>query len=131
MLNQTGIERKEYGNCLSMLEDTNMRFSMSCRVQPSGKEEPNDYGYKVIHAGTPLYGDLSKRDEQPMKTEGEGDVTGLLFSDLDVTNVSTKATVNAAVLVWGIVNTDRVAEDVATKLESAKDKMPPTITLVK
>lgn len=131
MLNQTGVERKEYGISSSMLEDTNMRFSMSCKVQPTGDEEPNEYGYKVIHAGMPLYGDLTKRDETPFKTSGDGKPAGLLFSDVDVTATTTKATVNASILVWGIVNEDRVAEDVATKLEEVKENLPPTITVVK
>ena len=133
MLNQTIVESKEFGISLSMLEDTNMRFSMSCKVKPSGSEEANEYGYKLIHAGTPLYGDLTKRDEQPLKTEdeGSGTIVGLLFSDLDVTNVKPEGTLNAAVLVWGIVNLDRVAEDVATKLEEKKADLPSMITLVR
>jgi hypothetical protein len=129
MLNQTGIRKVSAGMNKSILEDDKLFFSMSCKVVGTGTKANSD-GNKIIKAGTPLAGDLQNRDIAFTVATSADNVVGILFNDVDVTDVADGDSVNATVIVFGFVNVDKLDESVKTAL-TADIQKALNITFVK
>ena len=73
----------------------------------------NTEGKKILKAGTPMAGSLTKRDTAFTKASGNNAV-GVLLHDVDVT----AGTNNGTLLIFGFVNTDRIDATTAALLTS-------------
>lgn len=84
-------------------------------------------GKKIIKAGTPLTGDLTKRTTAFTKTATDN-VVGVLLHDLDVTAGDT----NGTVLIFGFVDLDKLESDVESQItETIKTALKGKITFLK
>jgi hypothetical protein len=115
MLNQTGIRKVSAGMNKSILEDDKLFFSMSCTISGSGIEA-NEDGNKIIKAGTPLSGNLQDREEAFTVATDATNVAGILFNDVDVTDINEGDTVNGTVLIFGFVNIEKLDDTVVSAL---------------
>lgn len=99
-MNKTGITHKSYGMTKQILAVTDTFVSFPCKVTTD----------VLVKAGTPVSGDISNRLTPFTVTAADGEPIGVIMHDIepnDGTNVA-----NAAVLVFGWVNKNRVEEDV-------------------
>ena len=104
MLNQTGVTKTQYTNVTQILFNTQQFISVSCLVDDTGVTAVD--GRKIIKAGTPVSGDLA--DRKAAFSKAATDVVGMLMHDVDVTT----SPANAACLLQGAVNLDRLEDDV-------------------
>lgn len=82
-------------------------------------------GRKVQKAGTPVTGDLTARATE--FTVATSDAVGVLVHDVDVT----EGAENATVLLFGFVDLNKVDDDVAAKIETAKASLDGKVTFLK
>lgn len=114
-MNKSGITHKSYGSTKQILAVTDVFVSFSCKVTTSG----------LVKAGTPVSGDISNRLTPFTVTPADGTPVGVIMHDIEPNDGTTIA--NAAVLVFGWVNKNRVEDDVkalyttdiVTKLKAA------------
>lgn len=135
MLNQTGIKVNSYGNVDQILFATQYQVSVGIVVDSTGVTAGAD-GKKILKAGTPVSGDLTKRETAFKKIaaavakEGETSTTtqpvaeGVLLHDVDVTSGEG----NATLLLFGFVNLNRL--DTATKA-LITDDVKADLTMIK
>lgn len=83
-------------------------------------------GKKIQKAGTPVAGDLTARTTS-FTVAGADDAVGVLVHDVDVT----EGAENASVLIFGFVDLNKVEEDVAAKIETAKSALNGKVTFLK
>lgn len=83
-------------------------------------------GRKIQKAGTPVSGDLTARTTE-FTVAGADDAVGVLVHDVDVT----EGAENGTVLIFGFVDLNKVEEDVATKIETAKAALDGKVTFLK
>lgn len=101
MFNDTGIKTQSYGNTTQILFAVEHQVSVGCLVNESmGVDED---GKKIVKAGTPLSGDLTKRETAFTKAS-DSDAVGVLLHDVDVTNGDN----NGTCLIFGFVNLNRI-----------------------
>ena len=86
-------------------------------------------GKKIVKAGTPISGDLRKRDAANAFTVASGsDATGVLVHDVDVTAGSE----NATCLIFGFVDENKLESDVLAKwTEGIITALEGHVTLIK
>lgn len=136
MLNQTGVVKTSYGNVNQILFAPEHRIGVGVVVDDS--KYVTEGGKKIVKAGTPLVGDLTKRNAvftvytaTTQTTEGGGTTStttsvpvGVLEHDVDVT----LGEANGSLVVFGGVNLARY--DSETKKMITADvisKMPRII----
>lgn len=125
MLNQSGIKKVSATTRKIILIAPELAFSLSCKVANTGVEAGDD-GKKMVLAGTPLVGDLEKRDTA-FTVASEGDTPcGILLHDVDVT----AGNANGSVVIFGFVDSSKLESSVAEKLDSTMREKLPKITFV-
>lgn len=127
MLNKTGIHKTTYAGPTQILANVEMQYAVGCIVD-------EDLGVEgIVKAGTPVYIDTLDTQEPvvaPVVADGEEieaiEANAILLHDVDVA----KGNANGTALLFGVVNLNRVDEDIATKLE-AEGNMVGQIFLVR
>lgn len=116
MLNQTGIKKSSYVSTNQILFNTDPFVAVSIIVDDAlGVTDPAT-GRKLVKAGTPLAGDLTKRETAFVEVNAASasvasDATGILLHDVDVTT----GDANGTLLIFGFVNVDRIDATVMAK----------------
>lgn len=118
MLNQTGVKKMSYGNVRQILFTPQDRIGLSIFVDASTYVEEG--GRKLVKAGTPMSGDLRKRDVVFTVTGAADTPVGVLEHDVDVT----LGEANGSLVVFGGVNLARyddttkamITDDIVSKL---------------
>lgn len=116
MLNQTGIKKGSYVSTNQILFNTDPFVAVSIIVDDTlGVVDPAS-GRKLVKAGTPLTGDLTKREVAFAKVNEANDslasnAKGILLHDVDVTT----GDANGTLLIFGFVNVDRIDATVMEK----------------
>ncbi len=116
MLNQTGIKKSSYVSTNQILFNTDPFVAVSIIVDDAmGVVDPAT-GRKIVKAGTPLAGDLTKRETaftavNEASSTVASDAKGILLHDVDVTT----GDANGTLLIFGFVNVDRIDATVMAK----------------
>lgn len=116
MLNQKGIKKSSYVSTNQILFNTDPFVAVSIIVDAAlGVADPAT-GRKLVKAGTPLAGDLTKRETAFVAVDEASasvaaDVKGILLHDVDVTT----GNANGTLLIFGFVNVDRIDATVMEK----------------
>lgn len=116
MLNQTGIKKSSYVSTNQILFNTDPFVAVSIIVDNAmGVADPAT-GRKIVKAGTPLTGDLTKRETaftavNEASSTVASDAKGILLHDVDVTT----GKANGTLLIFGFVNVDRIDATVMAK----------------
>jgi hypothetical protein len=116
MLNQTGIKKSSYISTNQILFNTDPFVAVSIIVDDTlGVTDPAT-GRKLVKAGTPLAGDLTKRKTAFAAVNNASDslasdAKGILLHDVDVTT----GKANGTLLIFGFVNVDRIDTTVMKK----------------
>lgn len=132
MLNQTNVNITSGTTRKTILVDEQNSTAFSCMVTNDGVSVDDD-GRKIIKAGTPVSGDLTKREtafkvvakvSKQAKEGGDDDDTndtptttadpavGIILHDVDVT----KGTANSQVVVFGFIDVSKLDSDVVAML---------------
>ena len=116
MLNQTKIKKSSYVSTNQILFNTDPFVAVSIIVNGTlGVTDPAT-GRKLVKAGTPLTGDLTKRETafvavNKASASLASDAKGILLHDVDVTT----GNANGTLLIFGFVNVDRIDTTVMAK----------------
>ena len=116
MLNQAGIKKSSYVSTNQILFNTDPFVAVSIIVDATlGVADPAT-GRKIVKAGTPLTGDLTKREMAFAEVNKASDslasdAKGILLHDVDVTT----GDANGTLLIFGFVNIDRIDTTVMEK----------------
>lgn len=108
MYNQSGIHKVSGVPRTQILFNVQNQMSVSIKLGKNFAGATTENGRKIVKAGTPLTGDLTKRST-PFTAASGNDAVGVLLHDVDVTEYDA----NGSLLIWGFVNLDRV--DATTK----------------
>lgn len=108
MYNQSGISKVSGVPRTQILFNVQNQMSVSIKLGKNFAGATTENGRKIVKAGTPLTGDLTKRST-PFTAASGNDAVGVLLHDVDVTEYDA----NGSLLIWGFVNLDRV--DATTK----------------
>lgn len=114
MLNQTEVKRVSAGTRKTILVDEMNSTAFSIVVDDTGVSAGAD-GKKIIKAGTPLSGNLQARNTAWVK-DATANAKGILLHDVDVTGLTSGATRNAQVVVFGFIDVSKVDTDVQAML---------------
>ena len=120
MLNQGGITKKSGYSARQILANVDLQYSIGVVVaQAAGTDG-------VVKAGTPVTGDLDDRTT-PFTKAGAGDAVGVLLHDVSVKDGDG----NATLLIFGFVNTNRLADDVKALITSdVKEALAAKVTFL-
>lgn len=116
MLNQAGVKKSSYVSTNQILFNTDPFVAVSIIVDDAlGVTDPAT-GRKLVKAGTPLAGDLTKRETafvavNEASASVASDAKGILLHDVDVTT----GDANGTLLIFGFVNVDRIDATVMAK----------------
>lgn len=113
MLNQTGVKKSSYVSTNQILFNTDPFVAVSIIVDGAlGVADPAT-GRKLVKAGTPLAGDLTKRETAfvAVNEASASGAKGILLHDVDVTT----GNANGTLLIFGFVNVDRIDATVMAK----------------
>jgi hypothetical protein len=105
---QSGISKVSGVPRTQILFNVQNQMSVSIKLGKNFAGATTENGRKIVKAGTPLTGDLTKRST-PFTAASGNDAVGVLLHDVDVTEYDA----NGSLLIWGFVNLDRV--DATTK----------------
>lgn len=108
MYNQSGIHKVSGVPRTQILFNVQNQMSVGIKLGKNFAGATTENGRKIVKAGTPLTGDLTKRST-PFTAASGNDAVGVLLHDVDVTEYDA----NGSLLIWGFVNLDRV--DATTK----------------
>lgn len=108
MYNQSGISKVSGVPRTQILFNVQNQMSVSIKLGKNFAGATTENGRKIVKAGTPLTGNLTKRST-PFTAASGNDAVGVLLHDVDVTEYDA----NGSLLIWGFVNLDRV--DATTK----------------
>lgn len=111
MLNRTGIKTETYNNINQILFAVQHQVSVGVLVDDTDVIADAS-GKKIIKAGTPVTGDLEKR-ELPF-SKSATNVQGVLLHDVDVT----VGEENGTLLLFGFVNLNRLDEETRALITS-------------
>lgn len=125
MLNRSGVTKKEFEGPRQILANVDLQYAVGAIIaQDVGATVE---AKKIAKAGTPVNIDfMNPQTNAIVPTEAKA-ANGVLLHDVDVT--AGKA--NGTVLLFGVVNVNRVEADVATKLEAMTDHKVGHVILVK
>lgn len=97
-----------------MIADSEM-ISLGVQVSNTGVTAGTD-GKKIVKAGTPVYGNLKTRNTAFTVAGAEGaKPAGILLHDVDVT----AGAENGALVIFGVVDLEKLESDVQTKITAA------------
>lgn len=99
----SGIKKTSGVNVKQILANTTMQAAVGCIV---GQDSATTVGSrKIVLAGTPVSGDLTKRETKFVKhADSTADAVGVVLHDVDVTDGDE----NATLLIFGFVNLNRL-----------------------
>lgn len=123
MLNNTGIKKETYGSGKQILFAVEHQVSMGIVVdQTVGVTEGTK---KIAKAGTPLAGNLDKRETvfTEATTSTDSNAVGILLHDVDVTVDNN----NGVILLFGFVNTNMIDGTTKAKITADVKKALPMI----
>lgn len=123
MLNQSGITKTSYGVQKTLLANSTMRHAVSCLISNTGVAEKD--GKKIVKAGTPLKGDLTKPNTAFAVAGASDTPVGVCQTDVDVT----KGNANGSCLVFGFIRNSAMDTTTQAALSAVKAKLP-LITVV-
>lgn len=103
-----------------LIANNSYMVTLGARIANTGVEAGSD-GKKIVKAGTPLYGNIEKRDTA-FTVSGDTPVAVLLH-DVDVT----AGTENGTIVIAGCVDLLKLDDDVKTLVASAKSSLPRII----
>lgn len=92
-----------------MIADSEM-ISLGVQIANTGVEADSD-GRKIVKAGTPITGDLRKRNTAFTVTSTNNAV-GVVLHDVDVT----AGTENGVIVIFGVVDLEKLESDVQSKI---------------
>jgi hypothetical protein len=124
MLNRTGIKKETYVSNNQILFSVEHQVSMGVVVSKDLGVDVAGTNKKVVKAGTPITGNLSKRDTA--FTAGTDDAVGVLLHDVDVTVGDN----NGTILIFGFVNTNMLDADTKALITEDVEKALPMIKFV-
>lgn len=111
MLNQSGIKNVSALSPVQILANTSLQASVGCIVSEVLGVDVN--GRKIAKAGTPVVIDLLDLQE-PVVAAAEGtEANAVLLHSVDVT----AGNANGTALYFGVVNVNRLEDDVKTLVE--------------
>lgn len=128
-MNKTGITKETAYTPTSILFNSQMFVSIGVIVKDTGVTA-NAEGKKIIKAGTPIGGDINIYENRQAAAavtntaENGAKTQGVIMHDTDVTS----GTANAAMLIWGFVNLDRIT---VVPAEEAKTALKNKVTFLK
>lgn len=112
MLNRSGVRSNSYTGPVQILANVTHQYSVGAIVaQAVGALKD---GKRLAKAGTPVVIDTLDAQEPVVEAGDETEANGVLLHDVDVTN----GNANGTVLLFGVVNVNRVDDTTATKLEA-------------
>lgn len=116
MLNQTRIKKSPYVSTNQILFNTDPFVAVSIIVDATLGVTDQATGRKIVKAGTPLTGDLTKRETafgivNEASDSLASNAKGILLHDVDVTT----GNANGTLLIFGFVNVDRIDTTVMKK----------------
>lgn len=116
MLNQTGIKKSSYVSTNQILFNIDPFVAVSIIVDGALGVTDQATGRKLVKAGTPLAGDLTKRETafvavNDASASVASNAKGILLHDVDVTT----GDANGTLLIFGFVNVDRIDATVMAK----------------
>lgn len=118
MLNQTRVEKFAGSTRKTILVDEMNSTALSCVVANTGVSA-NDNGKKIIKAGTPVAGNLQKRNT-PFTVAADGtNAVGVILHDVDVT----AGDANSQVVIFGFIDVSKLESDVVTMVNAAADNL--------
>ena len=112
------IETKSFGNDKQILIAPELAFTIGCLVTNTGVSADAE-GKKVLKAGTPVGGADVLVNRQTVLAKNAEAPVGVLLHDVDVT----AGQENATLVVEGIVDIEKLDEDVKGLVETAKAKL--------
>ena len=115
MLNQTGITTVAGTSRNQILANVDIQASVGCVVAQAVGVEDEKTKRKIAKAGTPLKLEYSNLTTPATKADAENEMTAILLHDVDVTD----GNANGTALILGIVNLNRVDQDVQTMITTA------------
>lgn len=108
----------------SILVADSLAFSIGAVISDSTISAGED-GRKIIKAGTPLAGDILKRNTAFTKGS-DSDAVAILLHDVDVTD----GNANGTILISGYVDYDKLDTDVQALITNALVAKLPKITFI-
>lgn len=90
-------------------------------IKATGVEAGSD-GKKIVKAGTPVYGNIEKRDTG-FTISGEGNPVAVVMHDVDVT----AGDENGTIVIAGCVDLLKLDDSVKTAISSVKANLPRII----
>lgn len=114
--NSTGITRTNGMNTNQILLNVQHQVSLSVVVSKDIEESAvvTINGKKYVKAGTPLSGNLDARTTPFVLGKATATPVGVLLEDVEITT----GNANGTLLIFGFVNTNRLANSVKTLLTS-------------
>lgn len=127
MLNQTGVETRNYGAPeKTILVDPLNSTAVSIVVANTGITADAE-GKKIIKAGTPVYGSLQARNTAfTISGAASAKPAGVILHDVDVT----AGNANSQIVIFGTIDVSKVDATTATTLIAAEANLK-MIQLVK
>jgi len=104
-----------------LIANDSYMVTLGAIIKATGVEAGSD-GRKVVKAGTPLYGNIEKRDAG-FTISGEGNPTCILLHDVDVT----AGDENGTIVLAGCVDLLKLDDSVKTAVATAKAYLPRII----
>lgn len=116
MINRPGITKETAVAPSQILFNVQNQMSVRVIVDKTVGTAGED-GRKIVKAGTPLNGDLTKRDTAFVTAKDTSNpAVGVLLHDVDVTDGSA----NGTLLIWGFVNLNRMDLTTAKLITDAR-----------
>lgn len=109
-----------------LIANNSYMVTLPARVTNTGISDDSD-GKKIIKAGTPLYGNIEKRDTAFTVSGSEGATpSAIILHDVDVT----AGAENATIVLAGVVDLLKLESSVQTALTAAVKAALPRIIFV-
>lgn len=118
------VETIEYGVRKNILIGAESYYiALPAQISNSGVTT-DDRGRKIVKAGTPIVGDISKRDTAFTKTTGSDTPTAVLLHDVDVTDGNN----NGTIILAACIDTLKLDSDVKALItDTVKTALPRII----
>ncbi len=117
MFNNTHITKVTGMSPTQILFNVQNQMSVGVKLEKNFSGAVTENGRKIVKAGFPLSGDLTKRETAFVPAaDSTAPAVGVLLHDVDVTD----SDANATLLVWGFVNLSRVDTTTAAKITDSR-----------
>lgn len=122
MLNNPKVSITHGTNRKTILVDEFNSTALSCVVANTGVEADGN-GKKIIKAGTPVTGDLTKRNTPFTVDKTGANPVGVILHDVDVTD----GNANSQVVIFGFIDISKLDDEVVGIITTAA----PKLTMIK